>query len=431
MENLFSKSVKIPLAERLRADSLCDVVGQEHLLGKDGVIIKQIEAGNISSMILWGPPGCGKTTIAKLIAKYVDAEFVEISAVFSGISDLKAVFNNAFKLKNIGRKTILFVDEIHRFNKSQQDSFLPVVESGTIILVGATTENPSFELNSALLSRCQVLSFKKLEEKDLMQLFENALKLLNRKLFLTDDAKKYLVSIADGDGRRFLNIIELLFDTTKDNEISLETIKNLVSTFYTNYDKSGDIHYNLISALHKSLRGSDVNAALYWCARMMLGGENPKYILRRLIRFAMEDVGVADINALMVAINGEEAYNRLGSPEGDIALAYVIIYLATTIKSNKVEDAFNKVMDIAKYYGSLPPPMHIINPANSFMKDQGFGNGYIYDPDTKYSFSGQNYWPEKMEAQEFYIPTDRGYEKEISKRMEFWKKLKEEYKIHK
>ena len=431
MENLFSKNVKMPLAERLRADSLCDVVGQEHLLGTDGIITKQIETENISSMILWGPPGCGKTTVAKLIAKYVDAEFIEISAVFSGIGDLKTVFNNAVKLKQIGKKTILFVDEIHRFNKAQQDSFLPVVENGTIILIGATTENPSFELNSALLSRCQVLSFKKLEEKDLMQLFENSQKLLNKHLFLTNDAKEYLVNIADGDGRRFLNMVELLSNTTENNEIDLEIIKNIFSTFYSNYDKNGDIHYNLISALHKSLRGSDVNAALYWCARMVLGGENPKYILRRLIRFAMEDIGGADTNALTVAINGEKAYDRLGSPEGDIALCYVVIYLATSVKSNRVEDAFNKVMNVAKMYGSLPPPVHIINPANFFMKEQGFGKGYIYDPDTKYSFSGQNYWPEKFESQEFYIPTDRGFEKEIAKRIEFWKKLKEEYNLNK
>ncbi len=424
MSELFETKIGTPLAERLRADSLADVVGQEHILGDDGIITTQLKTGNIKSMILWGPPGCGKTTIAKLVAKYADAEFVMLSAVFSGVSDLKKVFSDAAGLRNVGRRTILFIDEIHRFNKAQQDSFLPYVEDGTITLIGATTENPSFELNSALLSRCQVLILKRLDEKALEHLILRAENELEQKLPLTDGARKNLIAIADGDGRYLINMLEMIFDFYQGKIIDEDGLTKILQSRMPNYDKSGEVHYNLISALHKSLRGSDVDAGLYWCARMIAGGEDPKYILRRLTRFAVEDVGIADPHALPYAINAWQAYERLGSPEGDLAIASLVIYLATAPKSNATESAWIDVMNVAKSTGSLPPPMHIINAPTKLMKEQGFGAGYIYDPDTKDGFSGQNYFPDNMKRQKFYTPFERGFEREIKKRLEYWENLR-------
>lgn len=425
MAGLFDTNVGTPLAERLRADSLADVVGQEHILGDDGIITTQLKSGNVKSMILWGPPGCGKTTIAKLIAKYADAEFVMLSAVFSGVADLKKVFLDATNLRSAGRRTILFVDEIHRFNKAQQDSFLPYVEDGTITLIGATTENPSFELNSALLSRCQVLILKRLDDKALEKLIMRAENEVGKKLPLTDGARQNLVAISDGDGRYLLNMVEMIFDFHDDGkEIDEAGLNKILQSRFPNYDKSGEAHYNLISALHKSLRGSDVDAGLYWCARMMAGGEDPKYILRRLTRFAVEDVGIADPHALPYAISAWDAYERLGSPEGDLAIASLVIYLATAPKSNASEVAWIDASGTARATGSLPPPMHIINAPTKLMKQQGFGAGYIYDPDTKDGFSGQNYFPDGMKRRKFYTPFERGFEREIKKRIEYWENLR-------
>ena len=414
----------IPLAELLRADSLTEVVGQDHLLGDNGILTSQLKTDNIKSMILWGPPGCGKTTIARLIAKYTDAKFISLSAIFSGISDLKKIFEEASNLKQVGKQTILFIDEIHRFNKTQQDSFLPVIENGTIILVGATTENPSFELNNALLSRCQILILKRLDENALLALLEKAENFLNKKLLLTDEAKNYLISIADGDGRHLLNSIELLINFNKEENITVEILKQLLQNSFKYYDKKGENHYNLISALHKSVRGSDVNAAIYWCARMLKGGEDPKYILRRLTRIAVEDVGFADPNALVYAMNVWDSFEKLGSPEGELSIISLVVYLATAPKSNAVYHAWNLVQDFVNTNPSYSPPFHIINAPTNFMKQVGFGKNYIYDPDTPFGFSGQNYWPEELEEQTFYFPKEKGFEKEIKKRINYWKDLK-------
>ncbi len=424
MNELFETKIGTPLAERLRADSLADVVGQEHILGDDGIITNQLKSGNIKSMILWGPPGCGKTTIAKLVAKYADAEFVMLSAVFSGVADLKKVFADAVSLRNVGKRTILFVDEIHRFNKAQQDSFLPYVEDGTITLIGATTENPSFELNSALISRCQVIILKRLNEEALEKLISRAESEMEQALPLTEQARKNLVAISDGDGRYLLNMIEMIYDFANGKIIDEATLPKVIQTRLPNYDKMGDAHYSLISALHKSLRGSDVDAGLYWLARMITGGEDVKYILRRLTRFAVEDVGIADPHALPYAINAWQAYERLGSPEGDLAVASLVIYLATAPKSNASEVAWNNAVAVAKSTGSLNPPMHIINAPTKLMEKQGFGKGYIYDPDTKEGFSGQNYFPESMKRQKFYTPVERGFEREIKKRLDYWENLR-------
>ena len=424
MNELFETKIGTPLAERLRADSLADVVGQEHILGDDGIITNQLKSGNIKSMILWGPPGCGKTTIAKLVAKYADAEFVMLSAVFSGVADLKKVFADAVSLRNVGKRTILFVDEIHRFNKAQQDSFLPYVEDGTITLIGATTENPSFELNSALISRCQVIILKRLNDEALEKLISRAESEMEQALPLTEQARKNLVVISDGDGRYLLNMIEMIYDFANGKIIDEATLPKVIQTRLPTYDKMGDAHYSLISALHKSLRGSDVDAGLYWLARMITGGEDVKYILRRLTRFAVEDVGIADPHALPYAINAWQAYERLGSPEGDLAVASLVIYLATAPKSNASEVAWNNAVAVAKSTGSLNPPMHIINAPTKLMEKQGFGNGYIYDPDTKEGFSGQNYFPESMKRQKFYTPVERGFEREIKKRLDYWENLR-------
>jgi putative ATPase len=412
------------LAERLRADSLADVVGQEEILGEDGIITTQLKSGNVKSMILWGPPGCGKTTIAKLVAKYADAEFVIISAVFSGVADLKRIFAEAASLRAAGKRTILFVDEIHRFNRAQQDGFLPYVEDGTITLIGATTENPSFELNSALLSRCQVVVLKRLGVDALQRLLDRAEKLVGRPLPLTEEAKEKLVAIADGDGRYLLNIIETAYDLYSDKVLGEEDLARLVQMRFPNYDKGGDAHYNLISALHKSVRGSDPDAALYWVSRMIAGGEDMKYLLRRLVRMSIEDIGLAEPSALMRSIATWQAYERLGSPEGDLAVAELVIFMACAPKSNAAYTAFGSSMGAARSTGSLSPPAHILNAPTKLMKDIGYGRDYVYDPDTKDGFSGQNYFPDGMRREEYYRPAGKGYEAEILKRLEHWQELR-------
>ena len=378
-------------------------------------------------MILWGPPGCGKTTIAKLVAKYADAEFVMLSAVFSGVSDLKKVFQDASNLRQVGRRTILFVDEIHRFNKAQQDSFLPYVEDGTITLIGATTENPSFELNSALLSRCQVLILKRLDDDALNHLIQRAEEELEKNLPLTDGARKNLIKIADGDGRYILNLAESVWNYAKEGEIfDKDKIVKIIRSRAPVYDKGRDGHYNLISAVHKSLRGSDVDAALYWVARMIVSGEDPRYILRRLIQFSIEDVSLADPNAVVQAMACAETYERLGTPEGELAVMQLTAYLATAPKSAAVYKAMGKAIETARKTGSLMPPKHILNAPTKMMKNLGYSDGYIYDQDLEDGFSGQNYFPEEMGRRRFYSPVDRGFEREIKKRIDYFDKLRKE-----
>ena len=421
---LFESSKGTPLAEAIRAESLADVVGQEHLLGPDGIISRMLEAGNVKSMVLWGPPGCGKTTIAKLVAKYVDAEFVALSAVFSGVGDLKKIFNEAADRRLAGRITILFVDEIHRFNRAQQDAFLPYVENGTITLIGATTENPSFELNSALISRCQVVVLKRLEKDALEKLLERTERMKGKPLPLTADAREKLVAVADGDGRYLLNLAEMAYDFHGGKEIDADTLGKIIQARFPNYDKGGDAHYNLISALHKSVRGSDPDAALYWVSRMIAGGEDMKYLLRRLVRMSIEDIGLAEPAAQSRAIAAWQTYERLGSPEGDLAVAELVIYLATCPKSIAAYKAFGAAMGAARETGSLSPPMHILNAPTKMMKELGYSEGYRYDPETEDGFSGQNYFPDGMARREFYRPEGKGYEHEIKKRLEYWKELR-------
>ena len=414
-----------PLAERLRPKTLGDVVGQDHLLAPSAPLGRMVAARHLASLILWGPPGCGKTTIARLLADATDLAFEPLSAVFSGVADLRKVFDAARKRREGGRGTLLFVDEIHRFNRAQQDGFLPYVEDGTVVLIGATTENPSFELNGALLSRCQVFVLKRLTDSALDDLIDRAETELGRTLPLLADARAALVALADGDGRYLLNLIEVLAGMPSDIA-PLDTIALLetVQRRAPLYDKAQEGHYNLISALHKSLRGSDVDAALYWFARMLEGGEDPLFIIRRLTRFATEDIGLADPNALVQAIAAWDAYERLGSPEGELAIAQAVIYLATAPKSVGAYRAYKRVRKAAAATGSLMPPAHILNAPTKLMKSLGYGEGYAYDPDAPDGFSGANFFPEGMARESFYDPIDRGFEREIRKRLDYWDKLR-------
>lgn len=425
LSGLFEASAPRPLADRLRPKSLSEVVGQDHLLGPDGPLGRMVTAGRLASIILWGPPGCGKTTIARLLAQVTKMRFEPLSAVFSGVADLRKVFEAARKRREIGEGTLLFIDEIHRFNRAQQDGFLPYVEDGTVILVGATTENPSFELNAALLSRCQVLVLRRLDDGALETLIARAEAIEGRKLPLDDEARITLRAMADGDGRFVLNLAEELFALKTAKPLDTQALMLAVQRRAPLYDKAQEGHYNLISALHKSLRGSDTDAALYWLARMLAGGEDPRYIARRLTRFAVEDVGLAEPAALPQAIAAWEAYERMGSPEGELALAQLVIYLATAPKSNAAYVATGAAMRAARETGSLMPPMHILNAPTRLMKDLGYGKDYAYDHDDPDAFSGQNYFPDSMPRRTFYEPVERGFEREIKKRLEYWARLRE------
>jgi len=422
------KSAPRPLADRLRPERLADVVGQDHLLGPDGVITRMLATGTLGSLIFWGPPGTGKTTVARLLARETDLHFEQISAVFSGVADLKKVFETARKRREAGQGTLLFVDEIHRFNRAQQDSFLPVMEDGTVTLVGATTENPSFELNAALLSRARVLVFRPLDAAALAKLLARAEEIEGRKLPLDDDAREMLIAMADADGRAALTLAEEIWRAARPGEVfGPEQLQTVVQRRAPLYDKSQDGHYNLISALHKSVRGSDPDAALYYLARMLDAGERPLYIGRRLVRMAMEDIGLADPQALVVALAAKDAFDYLGSPEGELALAEAAVYLATAPKSIAVYAAFGQATQAAKEHGSLAPPKIILNAPTNLMKAEGYGSGYRYDPSEPDSFSGQNYFPEALGRQQFYEPTDRGFERDIRKRLDYWAKLRREH----
>ena len=409
-----------PLADRLRPKSLDEVVGQEHLTGPDSAIGRMVAAGRLASMILWGPPGTGKTTVARLLAGAVGMRFVAISAVFSGVADLKKVFAEARTAARAGQQTLLFVDEIHRFNRAQQDGFLPYVEDGTVTLVGATTENPSFEINAALLSRCQVLILRRLDHAALEELVRRAELLEDRTLPVTLEAREALIASADGDGRFLLNQVETLFPVELDQPLGPAELSDLLHRRVPVYDKDREGHYNLISALHKTIRGSDPQAALYYLARMLVAGEEPLYVLRRLTRAAVEDIGMADPNALLQCLAAKEMYDFLGSPEGEIGIVQACLYLATAPKSNAAYVAQKKAWKSAQETGSLMPPMHILNAPTKLMKNVGYGKGYAYDHEADEGFSGQDYWPEDMEPQDLYEPTERGFEARVKERLDYW-----------
>ena len=415
-----------PLADRLRPGNLDEIVGQEHLTGPDGAIGRMVAAGKLASMILWGPPGTGKTSIARLLADAVGLRFASLSAVFSGVADLKKVFAEARTMAKAGQRTLLFVDEIHRFNRSQQDGFLPYVEDGTITLVGATTENPSFELNAALLSRAQVLILHRLDEKALCELLGRAEALEGKPLPLTDAARDALVASADGDGRFVLNQAETLLDMDIETPLDPAALAQLLQRRVAVYDKDREGHYNLISALHKSIRGSDPQASLYYLARMLVAGEEPLFLLRRLIRAAVEDIGLADPQALVQCIAAKDAYDFLGSPEGELAIVQACLYLATAPKSNAVYSAQKAAWRSARDTGSLMPPQNILNAPTRLMKDIGYGKGYAYDHEAEDGFSGANYWPADMEPQAFYKPVNRGFEAKVAERLAFWEEKRRE-----
>jgi putative ATPase len=414
-----------PLADRLRPQTLAEVIGQAHVLGPDGPLGAMLAAGSLSSLVLWGPPGVGKTTIARLLARETDLAFVQISAIFTGVPDLKKVFESAKIRRQNGQGTLLFVDEIHRFNKAQQDSFLPHMEDGTILLVGATTENPSFELNAAVLSRAQVIVLERLSLADLERLAQRAEKELGRALPLTGEAREALMDMADGDGRALLNLIEQVAAWKVDSPLGRDALATRLMRRAAKYDKSGEEHYNLISALHKSVRGSDPDAALYWFARMLEGGEDPRFLARRLTRMAVEDICLADPQAQAVCLDAWNTYERLGSPEGELALANAVIYLALAPKSNAVYVAYKAARAAARETGSLMPPKHILNAPTKMMKDIGYGSGYAYDHDAEDGFSGQDYFPEGMKRPVYYLPPERGFERELKKRVEYFAKLRE------
>ncbi len=413
-----------PLADRLRPQTLAEVIGQEQVLGPDAPLGVMLASGSLSSLIFWGPPGVGKTTIARLLAQETDLHFVQISAIFTGVPDLKKVFEAAKIRRQNGQGTLLFVDEIHRFNKAQQDGFLPHMEDGTILLVGATTENPSFELNAAVLSRSQVLVLERLSLADLERLTQRAEKELGKALPLTPAARGALHEMADGDGRALLNLIEQVAAWKVDAPLDPDALSTRLMRRAAKYDKSGDEHYNLISALHKSVRGSDPDAALYWFARMLTGGEDPRYLARRITRMAVEDIGLADPQAQAICLQSWETYERLGSPEGELALAQALVYLALAPKSNGAYVGYKAAMRLAKQSGSEPPPKHILNAPTSLMKDQGYGDGYAYDHDAEDGFSGQNYFPETIKRPVLYQPVERGFERELKKRLDYFAKLR-------